>query len=220
MTHIDVEQARFNMIEQQIRPWDVLDQQILDIIARTPREAFVPEAYRNMAFADTEIPIGHGQRMLSPKLEARLLQALAVRPFELALEVGTGSGYLTALLSQLAKYVYSVELHADLAEAAQSRLAAHGFTNLTLDQGDAAEGWNNHGPYDVIAITGSLPELPEAYKHSLRIGGRLFVVEGEAPVMEARLITRMDEQYWATDDLFETVVPPLIHTRRPPRFDF
>lgn len=218
MVDMNLEQARHNMIVQQIRPWDVADDQVLDLMMRTPREDFVPLQYRNLAFTDTALPIGHGQVMMPPRLEARMLQALAVQPDESVLEIGTGSGYVTALLAQLARHIYSVELVPELKQAAERRLAAHGLSNITLDEGDAAAGWPRHGSYDVIAVTGSLPELPPELQQGLNVGGRLFVVVGEEPAMQALLITRLGENEWARESLFETVLPPLRNARRASRF--
>jgi len=209
MVDMNLEQARHNMIVQQIRPWEVMDDQVLDLMTRTPREDFVPPQYRNIAFTDMEIPLGHGQVMMTPRLEARMLQALAVQPDESVLEIGTGSGYVTALLAQLARHVYSVEIVPDLKQAAEQRLATRGLTNVTLDEGDAAAGWPRHGSYDVIAVTGSLPTLPPGLQQQLNVGGRLFAVVGEAPTMVALLISRLGESEWAQEGLFETVLPPL-----------
>lgn len=218
MVDMNLEQARHNMIAQQIRPWEVVDDQVLNLMMRTPREDFVPPHYRHLAFIDAALPIGHGQVMMPPRLEARLLQALAVQPEESVLEIGTGSGYVTALLAQLARHIYSVELVPELKQAAERRLAAHGLSNITLDEGDAATGWPRHGSYDVIAVTGSLPELPPELQQGLNVGGRLFVVVGEEPAMEALLITRLGENEWARESLFETVLPPLQNARRASRF--
>lgn len=220
MVDMNLEQARHNMIVQQIRPWEVMDDQVLDLIMRTPREDFVPPQYRNLAFTDMAIPLGHGQVMMPPRLEARMLQALAVQPDESVLEIGTGSGYVTALLAQLARHVYSVEIVPELKHAAEHRLAARGLTNVTVDEGDAAAGWPRRGSYDVIAVTGSLPELRPELQQELNVGGRLFVVVGEAPAMEARLITRLGEHEWAAESLFETVLPPLQNAPRPQGFMF
>lgn len=213
---MNVEQARFNMVEQQIRPWEVLDPRILDLIGSMPREEFVPAQYRDLAFADIMMPLGHGQVMLEPKVEARLLQALAIEPSDAVLEIGTGSGYFAALLAKLGKHVYSVDIFPDFAENAQCALVRHGISNVTLETGDAVAGWNRHAPYDVIAITGSLPVLPEVFLHSLKPGGRLVAIVGEAPVMEAVLVTRAGEgAQWARESLFETGVPPLLNATRP-----
>ena len=186
---MDFEQARFNMVEQQIRPWDVLDQRVLDLLLRVRREDFVPQQYRALAFADMEIPLGHGERMLPPRMEARMLQELVLRPRDKILEVGTGSGYMTALLASLANHVYSVEIIPEFTQTAGTRLSAHGITNVTLETGDAARGWDRHAPYDAIVLTGSVPVLADTFPKSLLPGGRLIAVVGEPPVMEARLVT-------------------------------
>lgn len=207
---MDLKQARYNMIEQQIRPWDVLDQNILDLFEKIPRENFVPETYRRLAYADIAIPIGHGQMMMHPRVEARMLQALSLHPTDKVLEVGTGSGYVTALLAAAAHHVYSVEIFPDLQQQAGERLARRDITNVTLEEGNGAMGWDRHGLYDVIAVTGSLSELPESFQASLNRGGRLFAVVGQAPVMEAVLITRVGDGKFSHEVLFETDMAPLI----------
>ena len=168
IAQMDFEKARFNMVEQQIRPWEVLDQQVLDLLFRLQREDFVPEQYRSLAFADMEIPLGHDEKMLPPKLEARMLQELAIKSTDRILEVGTGSGYMTALLASFGNHVYSVDIIPEFTRSAAARLAAHGVGNVTLEIGDAARGWDKHAPYDVIVLTGSVPVLPEAFQKSLR----------------------------------------------------
>lgn len=218
--HTDLEQARFNMIEQQVRTWEVLDGTVLELLNQVPREEFVPARYIGLAFADIEIPIGEGQTMLPPKIEGRILQALAVKDGERVLEIGTGSGYLTALLARLARSVVSVELFASLSATAKSNLAQQGIGNVTLEVGNAATGWDAHAPYDVIAFTGSLPVIPEEVQHSLAIGGRMFVVTGDAPVMEAAMIRRVSTDGFKRDVLFETCLPPLINAPQPDRFRF
>ncbi|MEK7322105.1 MAG: protein-L-isoaspartate O-methyltransferase [Pseudomonadota bacterium] len=220
MTTPNLALARHNMIEQQIRPWDVLDQRILELLDSLPREAFVPAAYTGLAYADINIPLQHGEMMMAPKLEARMLQALNIQPGESGLEIGTGSGYVTALLARCAKQVYSVDIHADFTEQARHKLAAHGIGNVQLEVGDASRGWEIRGPYDAVAVTGSLPVLPDSLRRALKIGGRLFVVTGDAPVMTAHLITRVGEESWSQHTLFETVLPPLINAPQPPRFVF
>ena len=215
---MNMEQARFNMIEQQIRTWDVLDPAILSLLGRVRREDFVPLAYRKLAFADINIPLGHGQVMMQPKLEARLVQALEIKPDDLILEVGTGSGFLTALLASLGKQVYSVDIFAEFAAAARQRLSAHGLSNFTLETGDAARGWDGHGPYDVIAVTGSLPVYSGEFQDNLKVGGRLFVITGTAPAMGAWLITRRSQDEWITESLFETEVSALLNAPQPPAF--
>jgi len=217
---LNVEQARFNMIEQQVRPWDVLDPKVLELMESTPREAFVAAGYEGLAYADIEIPLGHGEAMLPPKMVGRLLQAVNLDPLDIALEVGTGSGYLTALLARGGRQVFSVDIHADISAQARKNLDAQGISNVTLEVGDAASGWDQHRPYDVIIITGSLPLLPEAFQKSLNRGGRLVAVVGDAPVMEAILITRTGDNEWSRESLFETSIKPLVNASQPQRFTF
>jgi protein-L-isoaspartate(D-aspartate) O-methyltransferase len=216
---MNIEQARFNMIEQQIRTWDVLDQDILALLTKTPRERFVPAQYRALAFADIQIPLGSGEVMMQPKVEGRVLQALAPQPEDRVLEIGTGSGFLTACLAQLTRRVTSVDLRPEFTEAARVRLADLQLRNVTLETGDAAQGWDS-GRFDVIAVTASLPVYHDAYARRLDIGGRLFVVVGTPPVMEARLYTRQSEDAWTCQSLFETDLPPLVNAPRPPQFSF
>lgn len=221
---VNWEQARFNMVEQQIRPWDVLDQSVLDALYVVRREEFVPAAYRALAFADLEIPLpdeaGHGQRMMQPKVEARILQEVAPKSTDRVLEVGTGSGYMAALLAHRARHVHSVEIVGDLKRLGEASLRRAGFANVTVEAGDAARGWPRHAPYDVIVLTGSTPELPEAFLSQLAPGGRLFAVVGESPVMEARLVTCVAPGSFNTVDLFETVLAPLANALEPDRFEF
>ncbi|WP_428826390.1 protein-L-isoaspartate O-methyltransferase family protein [Azonexus sp. IMCC34842] len=206
---MNIEQARFNMIEQQIRPWEVLDQQVLDLLFVVKREDFAPPAYRSLAFADLEIPLGSGQVMLAPKIEAKMLQELAIKKTDKVLEIGTGSGYMAALLAARAEHVVSVEARPELAEFAKQNLARSGVTNVTVETGNGVNGWAQGGPYDAIVISGSVPVLPDALLKQLRVGGRLTVVVGDAPVMEAQLITCTAEGVYNTVNLFETVIPPL-----------
>jgi protein-L-isoaspartate(D-aspartate) O-methyltransferase len=217
---MNFEQARINMIEQQIRTWEVLDPAVLSCIGRVPREDFVPQRYRALAFCDTSIPLDHGQVMMAPKLEARMLQALAVRPGERCLEIGTGSGYVTALLAQLGAEVYSIDLYDDFIDAASTRLGKFGFDEAHLAVADGVAGYPPRTPYDAIAVTGSVAAVPEAFKTQLAPGGRLFVIVGASPVMEALLITRAGDHAWSTDSLFETELPPLIGLEPRPRFEF
>jgi len=218
MVQIDIEQARFNMIEQQVRPWDVLDQRVLDVMSTTPREDFVPEKYRSLAFADINIPLGHDQVMMAPKTEGRLLQVLDIQATDSVLEIGTGSGYLTACLSRLGNHVASIEIFPEFREEAAVKLAAHGYRNVTLKEGDAANGIGSDTRYNVIAVTGSLPLLHRQFHDNLAVGGRLFIISGIPPVMEALLITRIDERNWSRESLFETSLPPLLHATQPQRF--
>ena len=218
--NMDMERARFNMVEQQIRPWEVLDTKVLDLLFKVRREDFVPDAYKALAFADLEIPIGHGQMMLSPKLEARMLQELAVNPEDRILEIGTGSGYMTALLASQGAHVYSVDIVDAFIQSAGARLAQHGVHNVTLEAGDAARGWDKHGPYDVIVLTGSVPVLHDAFAQSLTAGGRFFAVVGEAPAMDARLITCAGSAAYNTASLFETCIPALRNAPQRASFSF
>jgi protein-L-isoaspartate(D-aspartate) O-methyltransferase len=215
---MNFEQARLNMIEQQIRPWDVLDQRVLDLLPTVPREDFVPEFYRKLAFSDTCIPIGHGEIMMAPKVEARLLQVLAIEAHDRILEIGTGSAYLTALVAKSGFHVTSVDIHGDFSLQAKAKLSKHGITNVSLEVGDGVEGWSRAAPYDVIAVTGSVPVLKDHFQQQLSRGGRLFVIVGESPVMEALLITRIAEREWSRESLFETDLPALVGAPQPPRF--
>jgi protein-L-isoaspartate(D-aspartate) O-methyltransferase len=217
---MNLEQARTNMVEQQIRTWQVLDQDVLDLLLVVPREDFVAAQYRSLAFSDMEIPIGEGQRMWQPKLEARVLQELMVRKTDRVLEVGTGSGYLAALLSHRAAQVVSVELNAVLAAFGRANLERHGAENIVLETGDGARGWPAHAPYDVIVLTGSTPVLPPALAEQLAPLGRLFAVVGEAPAMTARLVVSNGTGGWRATDLFETVIAPLANAEHPSRFRF
>ncbi|NJN46749.1 MAG: protein-L-isoaspartate O-methyltransferase [Candidatus Competibacteraceae bacterium] len=219
MSEVDIEQARFNMIEQQIRPWDVLDDRVLEVMTNTPREDFVPSRYRNLAFSDVAIPLGHGQVMMHPNVEGRLLQALNPGPNDTILEVGTGSGYLCACLARLGARVLSVEIFPEFTAAARSKLQHHGFTNVQLESGNAVQGWSENR-YEVIAVTASLPVLAERWRQQLTLGGRLFVVIGAAPIMEALLITRTGEQTWLRQSLFDTELPPLIDPSASRAFEF
>jgi protein-L-isoaspartate(D-aspartate) O-methyltransferase len=221
---IDVERARFNMIEQQIRTWEVLDQEVLDLLFAVRREEFVLEQHRSLAFADMEIPlVDHAtaaEKMLAPKLEARMLQELAVKPTDRVLEVGTGSGYMTALLAKRGAHVYSVEIVPQFSTQAAARLSAHDINNVTLEIGDAARGWSKHAPYDAIVLTGSVPVLADEFARCLNPGGRLLAVVGEAPVMEARLVTCAASGACSEVILFETCIPMLRNAPQPERFVF
>ena len=221
---MNLEQARFNMVEQQIRTWEVLDQEVLDLLYMVPREEFVPPQHRALAFSDLEIPLEEGanagQRMWQPKLEARVLQELTLHKSDRVLEAGTGSGYLTALMAHRAGHVVSVEINPKLAAFGRANLERHGADNLTLEIGDAARGWPGHAPYDAIVLTGSTPVLPRAFLEQLAPGGRLFAVVGEAPAMRARLVMCSAPGAWRSTDLFETVIAPLVNAEHPPRFRF
>jgi len=215
----NLEAARRQMIEQQVRAWEVLDDHVLEILATVPRERFVPEAYRDVAFADTEIPLAHGQCMLAPKVEGRILQALALGREDEVLEVGTGSGFFTACLARVASHVRSLEIFPDLAQGAARTLNSIPVTNVTVEAADATT-LDESGLYDAIVLTASLPVYDPRFQRALRRGGRLFVVTGTAPVMQARLVTRTADDQWVTETLFETVIPPLINAAVPDAFRF
>lgn len=217
---MNLEQARANMVEQQIRPWEVLDQAVLDLLYAVPREEFVPAAYRNLAFADMEIPIGEGERMMAPKIEARLLQSLALRKTDRVLEVGTGSGYLTALLARCAAFVHSLEIRPALAAFGRANLERQGVDNVALEVGDGARGDPKRAPYDAIVLTGSTPVLPAALREQLAPGGRLFAVVGSPPIMVARLITCTAPGTYGAVELFDTLLAPLVNAERAPQFTF
>lgn len=218
MSQMDIEQARFNMIEQQVRTWEVLDQRVLDVMGNIPREDFVPEKYRSLAFADINVPLGHEQVMMAPKVEGRLLQALAIKPGDSVLEVGTGNGYLTACLARLGNHVTSIEIFPEFSATAGATLTEQGIHNVTLQQGDAANGIDSGTRYDVIAVTASVPVNREQFHGSLAIGGRLFLILGKPPIMEAVLVTRVDEEGWTRESLFETALPPLVNADESQRF--
>lgn len=212
--------ARFNMIEQQIRTWEVLDPVVLDVLDRVPREDFVAEAQKGLAFADIELPIGHGQTMLSPKLEGRILQAVHVKKSDKVLLIGTGSGYLTALLATLAKHVDAVEINADLSAIAQARLSEHKINNVTLHVADAVNGYAAAAPYDVIIFTGALALRPLAAEKMLNVGGRLFAVVGDMPIMQATLTQRLSADAFRQETIFETCLPMLNNAPQPQKFEF
>jgi protein-L-isoaspartate(D-aspartate) O-methyltransferase len=216
----DFETARRKMLQQQIRPWDVRDERLLGVMGRVPREEYVPDRYRKLAYADLAIPLGQGQVMLPPKLAARLIQALGLGPKDKVLEIGPGCGYVTAVLTGLAGHVYSVELMPALAERTRVKLAQHGVHNVTIEHGDGARGWSKHAPYDAIFVTGSLPLLPDTLKQQLAVGGRLVAIVGRSPVMEAQRITRLDATNWTLESLLETDVPALINAPDASRFVF
>jgi protein-L-isoaspartate(D-aspartate) O-methyltransferase len=216
---MDTEQARFNMVEQQIRTWEVLDPDVLDLLFTVRREEFVPAAYRMLAFADLEIPLPGGQRMWTPKMEARVLQELKLVAGESVLEIGTGSGYLTALMASRNARVTSLEIDERLSAEAKPRLLRAGLTQVELAVGDGARGWGKH-TYDAIVLTGSTPILPDAFVKQLKPGGRVFAVVGEAPAMTARMVRWVAAGSVTEEDLFETVVEPLRNAASPSRFRF
>ena len=206
---MNFEQARFNMVEQQIRPWEVLDGRVLELRESIQREDFVPVRYRKLAFADIDIPLECGQVMMRPKIEARLLQALDIQPDETVLEIGTGSGFVTACLAAMAKRVVSVEIHEELHREAAVKLADKGVTNVELFTGDAMDGWQPEQAHDIVVVTGSVVDVPEQFLGWVNPGGRMFVVRGRSPAMEALLMTRLSVTEWTVESLFETDLPAL-----------
>jgi protein-L-isoaspartate(D-aspartate) O-methyltransferase len=216
---MNVEVAREQMIEQQVRAWDVFDERVLEVMWEIPREQFAPAPYRELAFADAPIPLPHGQWMLPAKVQGRILQSLAIGPEDVALEVGAGNGYLSACLGRLAARVRSLEIFPELAGLARTQLLAARVNNVAVEVADAMQ-FHELAGYDVIAVTGSLPLYDERFQKALRIGGRLFVVVGQAPVMEAWKVTRIGEREWQREGLFETVIDPLLNAPRPSAFVF
>jgi protein-L-isoaspartate(D-aspartate) O-methyltransferase len=217
---MNIEQARFNMVEQQIRTWEVLDPAVLDLLFEVKREQFVPAEHAELAFADLEVPIGHGEAMLQPKVEARILQELAIEPHETVYEVGTGSGYLTALLASRSRHVTSAEIYPDLMARAEANLKRAGMQNVTLLAGDSARGPLAESAFDVIVLTGSTPVLPQAFLERLTPGGRLFAVVGDPPVMKAVLVRQPRPGSFQHVEIFETLVKPLVNAAQPSRFRF
>lgn len=220
---MDTEQARFNMIEQQIRPWDVLDAGVLSLLARVRREDFVPQAFRALAFVDTCVPLiegaPEGACMLEPKVEARLLQELNLQPGERVLEVGSGSGFMAALLAGMAARVISLEIRADLARTAESNLSRAGITHASVIHADGSAGWPSQAPFDAIVLSGSVAEVPQVLLEQLKPGGRLVAIVGDLPIMRARLTRRVGAGFVSTD-LFDTVAPRLLNFPEPSRFRF
>lgn len=217
---MDIQFARRQMVEQQVRTWDVLDRRVLDMLESLPRERFVPEAHRDMAFADANVPLGHGQVMMTPKMEGRLLQVLNPQPGEKALEIGTGSGFLAACLSRLGAEVLSVDIFPEFVERAEATLKSLGIKKVKLDTQDGTRlDWTKKR-FDVIAVTGSLPIYTDIYAEQLNIGGRLFVIVGESPVMESLLITRVSDSGWSRQSLFDADIPALINAAAPSKFVF
>ncbi len=220
---MDFEKARYNMVEQQVRPWDVLNPRVLEVVSKIARENFAPDEYKNLAYADTRIPLGsfeeHPCNMSNPIIDARILQELDIQDKELILEIGTGSGYLTACLASLGRHVDSVDINEELTSMAEKNLHALNITNVNLSTGDAAKNWDQKHSYDVIVITAAMKTIPENYKKRLRVGGRMFVVAGDAPVMTAFRVTRKNQDQWSAEALFETSIEPMIETVKQ-KFEF
>lgn len=217
---MNIEQARFNMIEQQIRPWNVLDQDVLDLLLVVKREDFVPAAYKALAFVDTEIPLPGGEAMFTPKLEARVMQEVLVKKHENVLEIGAGSGYMAALLAHKARHVTTIEILPELKAMAEANLAKAGIGNVTVELGDGSQGWSQGAPFDVIVISGGLEALPEAFLKQVKVGGRIAAIIGQAPVMSAEIITRVSETAYDTVKVFETNVKPLTTAATASKFSF
>jgi protein-L-isoaspartate(D-aspartate) O-methyltransferase len=221
---MDIEKARFNMVEQQVRPWEVLNPDVLDTLMRVPRELFVPQKWRGLAFSEAEIPLvekgAPSQVMLRPVIEGKVLQAVRPGPDERVLEIGTGSGYFAALLAHSAQWVRTIEINPKQVDRAAINLDAVGVFNVLVEEGDGAQGWTAGGPFDLIVVSGGLPMVPQTLLAQLVPGARLFAFVGQAPVMKARLITCIDEGRFQTVDLFETQVPLLENTLFPQLVDF
>jgi len=216
---MNTQYARLQMVNQQVRGWNVYDEDVLAMLRELPREHFMPAGFESLAFADTAVPIGHGETMMTPTIEGRLLQALGLDGDEKVLEIGTGSGFMTACLARLADHVTSIDIHADFIESAATRLEDEGISNIDLRQMDATQELP-HGSFDAIAITGSVQTFDPRYVEALSTQGRLFIVTGDSPAMEAKLIERTDEHDWQSVSLFETDLAPLVHGALPPQFSF
>ena len=217
---MNFKQARFNMIEQQVRTWEVLDQNVLDLLNEIHREEFIPESYKNLALADTSIPIGHGQSTMAPKLEARILQSLDITPNDLILEIGTGCGYFTALLARSAKKIKSVDLFPDFINAANKKMSKTKLINVDLESCDAYILLERAERYDIVVFTASLPTMHEKFLNLLNENGRLFVIVGESPSMEARLYTKENKSSSSYESLFETDLLTLIGAKQKNEFEF
>ena len=211
---MDFEKARFSMVEQQVRPWDVLDTRVLDVINEVPREIFTPDQYKNLAYADTRIPLGSFDdtpcTMANPIIDGRILQEMNIQEEDLILEIGTGSGYLTACLAKLGRHVDTVDINEAFTEQAKKNLQSLGINNVNLTTGDACKSWNQKRNYDVIVISAAMQNIPDSYKKLLKPNGRMFIVTGEAPAMTAYRVTRTDENNWTVDELFETSIDSII----------
>lgn len=217
---MNFETARYNMIEQQIHTWDVLDERILDLFKDVPRENFVPSAFQQLAYSDIAVPLPHEQCMLPPREDARILQVLNLKPTDTVLEIGTGTGFFTLLLSKMSQHILTVDIYPEFTENAKKNLAPFNLKNITFATFDANRSLPNPGLYDVICITGSLPEMPHYYMNQLTISGRIFAIVGNAPAMHANCVTRVADNQWITETLFETVRPRLVNADKPTSFEF
>jgi protein-L-isoaspartate(D-aspartate) O-methyltransferase len=217
---MNFEQARSNMVEQQVRPWEVLDGRVLELLETTHREDFVPVRYRKMAFTDMAIPLDHDQNMMKPVVEGRLLQALELKPDETVLEIGTGSGFISACLAQMAKSVVTVDIHEQFSKEAEARLKEKGINNVEFETGDVMTGWQPEQAHDVVVVTGSVQDIPDHFRGWVNPGGRMFVVSGEEPAMEAKLLTKLNATEWREESLFETDLARLTNAERAAEFEF
>lgn len=218
--NMNFDQARFNMVEQQVRPWDVLDIKVLQLLETIAREDFVPLRYRKMAFADIAIPLSNEQCMMKPVVEGRLLQALELQPDETVLEIGTGSGFITACLAKMAKSVVSVDFYEQFTTEAGGKLREKEIQNVELETGDVMSGWQPEQAHDVVVVTGSVAAVPEHFLGWVNPGGRMFIICGESPAMEAKVLTRLDATEWREQSLFETDLDRLINAETKPEFKF
>ena len=217
---MNFDQARFNMVEQQIRPWEVLDAKVLELLETTHREDFVPVRYRKMAFSDVAIPLDHDQKMMKPVVEGRLLQALELKPDETVLEIGTGSGFVTACLAKMAKHVVSVDIYEQFTKDTAAKLKEKNLDNVELETGDVMTGWQPEQAHDVLVVTGSVESVPDHFRGWVNPGGRMFVVCGESPAMEAKLLTKLNATEWREESLFETDLARLVNAEKAPEFEF
>jgi len=217
---MNFEQARFNMVEQQVRTWEVLDERVLELLETTHREDFVPVRYRKMAFTDMAIPLDHDQTMMKPVVEGRLLQALELKPDETVLEIGTGSGFITACLAQLAKRVVTVDIHEQFSKEAEAKLKEKDIHNVEFETGDVMTGWQPEQAHDVLVVTGSVQDIPDHFRGWVNPNGRMFLVCGDAPAMEAKLLTKLNATEWREESLFETDLARLINAEKAPEFEF
>ena len=217
---MNFEKARFNMVEQQIRPWEVLDFDVLDLLMSVRREEFVPEAYKSLALSEAEIPLGHGASMLIPVIEGKILQAIQVKRSDKVLEVGAGSGYFAALLAARADWVRTVEIEPALVTMAHENLKRYGVENVIVEEGDAVRGWPSNAPYDLIVVSGGVPFIPETLLQQIKVGGRLFAFVGEPQLMTATLVTQVSEGNFRTESLFENAVPMMRNAPQKSQFKF
>jgi protein-L-isoaspartate(D-aspartate) O-methyltransferase len=217
---MNFEKARFNMVEQQIRPWEVLDFDVLDLLMSVRREEFVPEAYKSLALSEAEIPLGHGASMLIPVIEGKILQAIQVKRSDKVLEVGAGSGYFAALLAARADWVRTVEIEPALVTMAHENLKRYGVENVIVEEGDAIRGWPSNAPYDLIVVSGGVPFIPETLLQQIKVGGRLFAFVGEPQLMTATLVTQVSEGNFRTESLFENAVPMMRNAPQKSQFKF